>query len=476
LATGSSSPNDFAISPDGRTIYFADDHSIASGGGIQRWDDLSLTYTLGTGSGSTVGAHGLVVDFSGFTGGGAAGVGAVLYATTSEAVSNRLIRVTDNSAGSAASLLLSAGPNQTFRGVAFAPTAAPLAITSQPPDHNVYAGGAATFSIGVSGDAPFSYQWKFFGTNLPGATQSSVIISNVQAAKTGGYSCTVSDLHGASTNSRTATLALVPTPSSAYAQAVLQDQPVAWWRLDESPGSTAAHDCVGTHDGTYYSVDLGFPGFFAGDPDTAAFFGTNGILNSYAGSISLDLSGPSNAEFSIEAWFNGGVQTQGAGIVTLGYGSGGEQFCLDNNSSVFRFFVREANASSRTISGGPGGDGNWHHLVGVCDQTNGMVILYVDGVAVGTNTALVPGNGVLRVTGPAAIGARQGGIVTDYNFNSQATIDEVAIYPAALSPSRIAAHFQAGSPVRLALEYVGGQWQLTWPGGGTLQSAGQVTG
>src|SRR5262249_51743431 len=58
------SPVDFAFSPDGQTIYITDDNSIANGGGIQRWDNGSLTYTLATGNGSTVGARGLVVDFS----------------------------------------------------------------------------------------------------------------------------------------------------------------------------------------------------------------------------------------------------------------------------------------------------------------------------------------------------------------------------------------------------------------------------
>jgi len=477
IPTGTSSPNDFAISPDGRTIYFADDRSIAAGGGIQRWDDNAFTYTLATGTGSTVGGHGLVVDFSSFTGGGATGLGAVLYATTTESVSNRLVRVTDNGAGAVASTLRTAGPNQAYRGLTFGPTAAPLGIASQPQDHASYTGGTVTFSVGASGDLPFAYQWKFFGTNLPGATQSSMTITNAQAANTGAYLCTVSDLHGASTNTRAASLSLTTAPATRYAAAVLQDGPIAYWRLDESTGATFAHDCVGGHDGVYSNVDLGLPGHSSDDPDTAAFFGTNGILNSYAGSIAMDLSGSSNGEFSVEAWYNGGAsQISGASIVTLGYGSGGEQFDLDVAGGFFRFFVRDSTAASHVINGSVAPDANWHHVVGVCDQANSNVVLYVDGIALATNT--VPaGIGLLRVTGPVSIGARRAGITSDYNLNSQAAIDEVAIYPTPLSAARIAAHFQAGSgPVVLTMQNVGGQLQLTWPGGGTLQAADHVTG
>jgi hypothetical protein len=142
---------------------------------------------------------------------------------------------------------------------------------------------------------------------------------------------------------------------------------------------------------------------------------------------------------------------------------------------VFRFFVREASTTSRIVTATVGADGNWHHLVGVGDQANGQVILYVDGVQNAVNTAIVPGNGLLRPTGPLSIGSRRSAITSDDNLNSQATIDEVAICASALTPERIAAHFQA-APMLLTLQNLGGQWQLSWPGGGALQAADDVTG
>src|SRR5262249_38461540 len=49
-------------------------------------------------------------------------------------------------------------------------------ITSQPQSLTVDANTPASFSVGASG-GPFAYQWKFNGTNIGGATQSSYTIA-----------------------------------------------------------------------------------------------------------------------------------------------------------------------------------------------------------------------------------------------------------------------------------------------------------
>jgi hypothetical protein len=120
----SSSPFDFAFSPDGSTLYIADDRSVATGGGIQKWtlsgSTWSLAYTLGTGTGSTVGARGLAVDFS--------GANPVLFATTAETSLDRLITITDAGSGSAATTLATAPANEIFRGVDFVPVPEPSSI------------------------------------------------------------------------------------------------------------------------------------------------------------------------------------------------------------------------------------------------------------------------------------------------------------------------------------------------------------
>ena len=80
------------------------------------------------------------------------------------------------------------------------------AITTQPQDGNVAAGGTATFVVAAGfGETPFSYAWQFNGTTIPGATNATLTISNATAANAGAYQATVANGVG-SVTSRSATL------------------------------------------------------------------------------------------------------------------------------------------------------------------------------------------------------------------------------------------------------------------------------
>jgi len=67
------------------------------------------------------------------------------------------------------------------------PALQPPAITSQPANQNVTAGANVTFTVIASGSNPLNYQWRRDGTNLAGATSSSLNITNVQLAHGGVY-------------------------------------------------------------------------------------------------------------------------------------------------------------------------------------------------------------------------------------------------------------------------------------------------
>src|SRR5581483_1895168 len=97
-----------------------------------------------------------------------------------------------------------------------------------------------------------------------------------------------------------------------------------------------------------------------------------------------DFAATNNGTFSVEVWAKGAAQTTDAGILTKGTGAGGEQVNLDTGSSAshfFRFFARDASGGAHLANGTRGPDGNWHNLVGVCNESAGQVILYVDGVS-----------------------------------------------------------------------------------------------
>ncbi len=77
-----------------------------------------------------------------------------------------------------------------------------LAITNQPANSIVVAGSPATFNVGVSGTAPFSYQWLFNGTNLlNSATNATLNLTNAQPVHAGGYSVIITNVAGSITSS-----------------------------------------------------------------------------------------------------------------------------------------------------------------------------------------------------------------------------------------------------------------------------------
>jgi hypothetical protein len=75
-------------------------------------------------------------------------------------------------------------------------TVVPLSITAQPRSQSVRAGGAATFSVSATSPAPLAYQWRFNGTALAGATNATLRLSNVQIAREGVYSVSISNRLG----------------------------------------------------------------------------------------------------------------------------------------------------------------------------------------------------------------------------------------------------------------------------------------
>jgi len=94
-----------------------------------------------------------------------------------------------------------------------------LVIDTQPLTQEVVAGDTVTFTVAATGD-DLSYQWTFDGTNIYGATGSSLTVVNVNAAEAGSYACIITSAAG-STTSQTATLTVDSGSGDAY-----QTQPI----------------------------------------------------------------------------------------------------------------------------------------------------------------------------------------------------------------------------------------------------------
>ena len=314
-------------------------------------------------------------------------------------------------------------------------------ITQQPTPTNlwVFTGRTAKFTVSGIGATPLSYYWRFNGATVAGGVSSSYTLNNAQTNNSGDYSVVLSNAFGMVTSS-VATLTVQPSPTYPYGQTVLSHNPIGYWRLDEASGSVA-YDYAGGNHGTYSNAVLNQLGNNLIDTHRGARFG--GVAqNSYVGNIAIDFATNGNAQFSVEAWVNGAGQTTDAGIITKGSGGGGEQFNLDCGGSghAFRFFVRDATGAARPANGAIVPNSQWHHLVGVCDEAGGKVILYVDGVSNASGT-ITAGSGLMASAKPVTFGSRQSAATTGYDLQFRGLMEEVAIYNFALSPAQVQEHY-----------------------------------
>jgi hypothetical protein len=91
----------------------------------------------------------------------------------------------------------------------------PPAIISQPSHRLVTAGSNATLQV-TSANSPVLYQWQLNGTNLAGATNSSLSLNNFNFTKAGRYSVVIQGA-GDSTTSSVAGVGMIPVLSMAPA-------------------------------------------------------------------------------------------------------------------------------------------------------------------------------------------------------------------------------------------------------------------
>lgn len=341
----------------------------------------------------------------------------------------------------------------------------PPVVTQQTPAQiEIFSNASPTLFVTASGLSP-SYQWNLNSTAIPGATNSTYTITNIE--NSGTYGCTITNSLGTNYITPIA-ITVLADPTAPYPEQVLANKPIAYYRLNEAPGALTAYDYVDGFNAAYTNVILGYQPAYApqSDPnDTCAVFGYDNPPNNYAGDVTpfpnFGEPNGSNGEFSVEAWINeASYDGNGNCIVALGYGGGGEQFVLDTGASsagALRFFVRNAagtsaGASSSTVVVN---DGLWHHVVGVCDEAGGHIYLYLDGNLI-ASTTITPGSGILASSMPLSIGARESGNYNppNYDFQFYGTIDDVAIYNKALSASQVLADYNASgiAPINVQVQ------------------------
>jgi hypothetical protein len=223
-------------------------------------------------------------------------------------------------------------------------------------------------------------------------------------------------------------LASVQAASVAYRNAVMANNPVAYYEFDEAGGATAA-DTTGSFDGTY-AGSIGYSAA-SGAPNLGSAIDFTG------GHVALPNLG-TFGQSTVEVWVqldsvNAGCCT---GILTAnGWDTG--RLHLNVNSSAFEHAVN-ADTTVSILTTTTASAGAWYHLVVTNDVVADQTRFYLNGAEVGDTGDHASQNVVFGATG-MQIGAWDGA------RNLDGRIDEVAIYDSVLSPTDVANHFAAAS-------------------------------
>jgi hypothetical protein len=224
-----------------------------------------------------------------------------------------------------------------------------------------------------------------------------------------------------------------------YADEVLADDPVLYWRLGEGASDPALDSTGNGHTGTRTDATA-VAGLLTGDPDGAAGLnGTSAKVETAAGAEDLQ-----PAAFTIEAWASWNAHTSNAPIANYRPVSneGGWSLELGAGNTV-KLWCHIAGAW-RSATTGALSTGTRYHLAGTFDGAN--LKLYVNGSQVDSQAHAGSVDWVLAGSKFGA-GKNLGG----FNFWLNGTVDEVAFYPSALSETRIAAHHAAGTTAPAAV-------------------------
>ena len=131
----------------------------------------------------------------------------------------------------------------------------------------IYAGRNAQIIASVASASPFTYGWRTpngsggfvslsTGSGPAGTNLLTMVLSNVWAATPRQYEVAVTNIFGSVTSSVASLTVVSPGVISTYEKAVASNQPVAFWRLDETninpaTGTAPAYDYYGGFTGVY---------------------------------------------------------------------------------------------------------------------------------------------------------------------------------------------------------------------------------
>ena len=319
-------------------------------------------------------------------------------------------------------------------------------ITQPPQSAVAYAGFPVSFGVVATGGR-LDYQWKRRGQNLKGETNAVLRLAAVGLEDRGSYSVVVHNPRG--TAEASATLEL-RTPQSSYEAAVAASKPLVYLRMSEQGPlvqDTAVNEgalgAAGT--GVYVGVIRhGVPGALVGNENTA--------ISLEGGRLTVGFDSALNppGSFTAECWAKPLDADAGPRVLVQSMINGENP---DNPNDRSGWSLRQNGADLEFLIGGTTGSpgyttiatardvvtaGIWSQFSAVYDSDALRVSLLVNGVVV-TNVeaaeALIP-----NYAAPFLVGNRGYG---GWIFRGE--VDEVALYPVALSSTKLLSHYQTAT-------------------------------
>jgi hypothetical protein len=273
-----------------------------------------------------------------------------------------------------------------------------------------------------------SYQWRFNGTNIAGATNTSLALTNVQLSQSGNYAVLVTTVYG-SVLSSNAVLTVNPLLPCDPAPSGL----VSWWRAEGN-----ANDSIGTNNGTPTGGII----YTNGEAGQAFVFNNTTSYIPVPASPSLNVG--TNNGFTIECWIQPNainVNVSPAPIIEWDSATtDGMELWSQFGALAVSIKDTPGNAHKFNTVNNLLNTNSFQHVALTYDKSSGNAVLYYNGVAV-TNVNF--GSITPQTTYPVNIGRRTG-LPLGNGDTYGGLMDELSLYNRALSASEIQADYAAG--------------------------------
>jgi hypothetical protein len=229
--------------------------------------------------------------------------------------------------------------------------------------------------------------------------------------------------------------------AGSYPETVLADGAALYCRLGETSGTVARNECGSPHGTISGGVTLGVPAVIGDGNPAMQFGGVDGKISIPKGIYSDFGTDPLTLECWVRLTATPAVDQR---LLSLAWGTtGAVQLYWSPPNGVGLFFRLGDNvnpAFSVRYQNAVPGNGRWTHVVAVLTRNPDTMLIYSNGVAQGSPTALPSAGRNYTATAATFYLAALNGTFQFFNGD----LDEVAIYKVALTPAQILNHYKTG--------------------------------